>query len=88
MSPDPVHREIAFRLLANVPRLILDSPVNDIVAVLQRGLSAETTTVQLAALKASTAFLTSTDKQTRQRAADIMTTMLNVRALLCLTSLS
>ncbi|KAG8908141.1 hypothetical protein FRB99_000169 [Tulasnella sp. 403] len=77
LSIDLPQREAAFRIFASVPRLILDQRVDDVVGVLERGLGAESADVQLAALKAATAFLSSTDKTGRERAARIMTPMLN-----------
>ncbi|KIO21702.1 hypothetical protein M407DRAFT_217658, partial [Tulasnella calospora MUT 4182] len=76
-SQDPVHREIAFQIFAYVPRLILDQPVNAIVDVLERGLAGETIPIQLNALKASSAFLTTTDKDGKERGARLVAPMLN-----------
>lgn len=77
-SPDPVHRTIAFQIFAYVPRLILDQPINAIIEVLERGLAAETIPIQLNALKASSAFLTATDKDGKGRGARLIAPMLNV----------
>ncbi|KAG8910757.1 hypothetical protein FRC01_006145, partial [Tulasnella sp. 417] len=76
-SQDPVHREIAFQIFAYVPRLILDQPVNAIIGVLERGLAGETIPIQLNALKASSAFLTTTDKDGKERGARLVAPMLN-----------
>lgn len=78
-SQNPVHREIAFQIFAYVPRLILDQPVNAIIGVLERGLAGETIPIQLNALKASSAFLTTTDKDGKERGASLIAPMLNVR---------
>ncbi|KAG9049500.1 hypothetical protein FS837_010096, partial [Tulasnella sp. UAMH 9824] len=76
-SQNPVHREIAFQIFAYVPRLILDQPVNAIIGVLERGLAGETIPIQLNALKASSAFLTTTDKDGKERGANLIAPMLN-----------
>jgi hypothetical protein len=70
---------VAFRIFAAVPRIILDQHVNEVISVFERGLSAENESEKLWALKGSVAFLTATDRQSRERATGLMTAMLNVR---------
>jgi len=84
MSQDPKHRESAFRIFASVPQLILDQKTEEVAGVMERGLKdPQSVDVQLAALKASAAFLTTADKETQVEASHLMSSMLGVSYSLC-----
>ncbi|KAG8968327.1 hypothetical protein FRC03_007786 [Tulasnella sp. 419] len=73
MSSEPKQRETAYRIFANVPQLIMDQDIEQVIGVLERGLADQSgPDVRLAALKASTAYLSSADKQTRAEASRLM----------------
>ncbi|KAG8887756.1 hypothetical protein FRB98_009078 [Tulasnella sp. 332] len=78
LSDNPEHRRIAYQLFSRIPRLLLDQETEEVVGALQQGLSSETdVSTQQAALEASVAFLTATDKPGRDRASQLLAPMLN-----------
>lgn len=78
VSPEPLHRTIAYQIFSRIPRLLLDQELEEVSGALQQGLASEQEPTRLAALEASVAFLMATDKAWRDRAAALMTPMLNV----------
>lgn len=78
VSSDYAHREIAYRIFGSIPRLLLDQEIEEVVGVLQLGLSSDPASTKLAALEASVAFLIATDKAGRDLASQLLTPMLNV----------
>lgn len=78
VSADPLHRTIAYQIFSRIPRLLLDQELEEVSGALQQGLASEQEPTRLAALEASVAFLLATDKAGRDRAAALMTPMLNV----------
>lgn len=79
LSDNQEHRRIAYQLFSRIPRLLLDQETEEVVGALQQGLSSDSDSLtQQAALEASVAFLTATDKAGRDRASRLLAPMLNV----------
>ncbi|KAI8975382.1 armadillo-type protein [Mycotypha africana] len=77
-SPNPAHRESAFRILAAVPELIADQNAEVVKNVFLTSLTdAESQAVRLEALKAAAAYILDADTKTQKVMGNLMPQMLD-----------
>ncbi|KAF9809312.1 hypothetical protein IEO21_07461 [Rhodonia placenta] len=77
-SPEAITREAAYRVFTGSPNLIMDLEMDSVLGALQKGLlDPESIEVRLAALNASTQFLTSCDIGQQAQALALLYPMLN-----------
>ncbi|KAI0782934.1 ARM repeat-containing protein [Abortiporus biennis] len=76
--PDPTTKEMAFRVFAGSPNLVMDLQTDSVLGILREGLQdPQSVEVRLAALRASVAYLTASDRSQQAHALSLMYPMLN-----------